>query len=107
GLAVRVLSFASVAKASLDGTIFGMLAGLKALYDTAVLVAWDDGQGLGDDEITKEMVVDWVERFAGVSGIKVIATSSAAVLARVVQDFHKHVKGSKEHARREAQRAVA
>ncbi|MEX2754729.1 MAG: hypothetical protein Q6365_005005, partial [Candidatus Sigynarchaeota archaeon] len=92
GLAVRVLSFASVAKASLDGTIFGILEGLKALYDKAFLVAWDDGRDLGDDEITKEMVVDWLERFAGVSGIKVIATSNAAVLARVVRDFHEHVK---------------
>ena len=69
------------------------------MYDKESLVAWDDGQGLGDDEITRDMVVDWLERFADLSGIKVIATSSAAVLARVVQDFHEHVKGSKEYAR--------
>nr|MDO8088594.1 helicase-related protein [Candidatus Sigynarchaeum springense] len=95
GLAVKVLSLAEVARASLDGRIFGILEGLKALYDKAFLVAWDDGQGFGDDEITKDMVVDWLERFADLSGIKVIATSNAAVLARVVQDFHDHVKQGK------------
>jgi len=98
GLAVKVLSLADVARVSLDGRIFGILEGLKAQYDKAFLVAWDDGQGLGDDEITRDMVADWVERFADLSGIKVIATSSAGVLARVVQDFYDSVKGSKESA---------
>jgi len=74
------------------------------MYDKESLVAWDDGQGLGDDEITRDMVVDWLERFADLSGIKVIATSNAAVLARVVQDFHEHVKGSKAHAQRRSGR---
>ncbi len=45
------------------------------------------------------MVVDWLERFADLSGIKVIATSNAGVLARVVQDFHEHVKGEKPHVK--------
>ena len=62
------------------------------MYDKESLVAWDDGQGLGDDEITRDMVVDWLERFADLSGIKVIATSNAAVLARAVQDFHEKIK---------------
>ncbi|MEX2680760.1 MAG: helicase-related protein, partial [Candidatus Sigynarchaeota archaeon] len=107
GLAIKVLPLASVARASLDGTIFGILEGLKALYDKAFLVAWDDGRDLGDDEITKEMIVDWLERFADLSGIKVIATSNAGVLARVVRDFHDSVKGSRRHSARQREQAIA
>lgn len=55
------------------------------------LVACDDGLEFGED-VTKEMVMDWVERFADLAGIKVIATSNARVLARVVQDFHEHMR---------------
>jgi hypothetical protein len=61
-------------------------------------VAWDDGRDFEDD-VTKEMVVDWVERFADLAGIKVVSTSSAGLLARVVQDFHGHVKGTKATTR--------
>jgi hypothetical protein len=57
-------------------------------------VAWDDGRDFEDD-VTKEMVVDWLERFADLAGVKVIATSSAGLLTRVVRDFHGHVRGSK------------
>ncbi len=52
-----MLALAQVARVSLDGGIFGILEELKARYDKAFLVVWDDGQGFGDDEITKEMVV--------------------------------------------------
>ena len=89
-----MLTLSQVARASLDSTIFTVLEGLKLSYDKAILVAWDDGKGF-EDEVTKEMVVDWVERFADLTGVKIIATSSTDVLARVVRDFHDHVRGSR------------
>ncbi len=91
GLAVKVLTLSQVARTSLDSTIFAVLENLKLSYEQSFLVVWDDGKDFGDD-VTKEMVVDWVERFADLAGIKVIATSSAEVLARVVRDFHEHVR---------------
>jgi hypothetical protein len=90
GLAIMVLTLSQVARASLDSTIFTVLEGLKLSYDKAILVAWDDGLEFGDD-VTKDMVVDWLERFADLAGVKVVSTSSAGLLARVVTDFHNNV----------------
>ncbi len=98
GLAVAVLTLSQVARASLDSTIFSVLEGLKLSYDKAIFVAWDDGLEFGD-EVTKEMVIDWLERFADLAGVKVVSTSSAGVLARVVRDFHDHIQGSRQPIR--------
>ncbi|NMC07448.1 MAG: DEAD/DEAH box helicase [Candidatus Lokiarchaeota archaeon] len=99
GLGVLVRTVADVARASLDSSIFALLENLALKYEKSVLVAWDDGAAL-DDDVTGEMVVDWLERFAGVAGVKVLSTSSIAVLARVVQDVHVHVKEGKQLPRR-------
>jgi hypothetical protein len=92
GLGVAVITLSQVARASLDSMIFSVLECLKLSYDKVILVAWEDGREF-EDEVTKDMVVDWLERFADLAGVKVVSTSSAAVLARVVRDFHEHVLG--------------
>jgi hypothetical protein len=93
GLAIKVLTLANVANVSMDSTIFAILDQLRLTYEQAFLVAWDDGTAF-DEDITKEMVVDWLERFAEPAGVRIIATSSVDVLAVVIRDFHEHVLAS-------------
>ena len=63
----------------------------------ALTTGYEDTRQLED--FTWQMVVDWLERFADLAGVKVIATSSAGMLARVIKEFHEHVKASAIPAR--------
>nr|MDO8114974.1 helicase-related protein [Candidatus Sigynarchaeota archaeon] len=98
GLGIKVLSLTSAAKECLENRIFGMLNALKAAYDHAIIVAWDDGRPL-DDELTRDIVVEWLERFGEQEGVKVIATSNAEILATIIKDFHGRIKEIASEAR--------
>jgi hypothetical protein len=66
-----------IAATELENRIFDMLASLKATYDNAFIVAWDDGKPL-DTDLTKCIIVEWLKRFGEKEGEKILAISSSS-----------------------------
>jgi len=105
GLGIKVLTLAGAATECLENRIFNLFAELKAGYDNAFVVAWDDGKPL-DTDLTKNIIVEWLERFGEQEGVKVLATSTIDILATIVADFHGRVKSIADETKRDQISAI-
>jgi len=86
--------------------IFDILSSLKATYDNAFIVAWEDSKPL-DADMTKSIIVKWLERFGEQEGVKVLATSTIDILATIIADFHGHLKDISEVTKQKPSHAIA
>ncbi|HME51799.1 MAG TPA: helicase-related protein [Candidatus Lokiarchaeia archaeon] len=100
GLGIKVMTLSNAATECLENRIFAMLASLKATYDNVFVVAWDDGKPLETD-LTKSIIVEWLERFGELEGVKVLTTSTIDILATIIADFHGRVANLAIAARKE------
>ena len=71
------------------------------------LMVLNDNDGFRFSDLTKSIIVEWLERFGEQEGLKVLTLSTVEILAMIIKDFHGRVKIIADESKREHLSAIA